>query len=183
MTGTDDGQARSLFLKQTCAMLVGASWTTTMFQDSPPSFDWDVGLIPQLQSDVPMSCPLVTNNGLTAKGDTKYADDVAAFMDFYMSKENQILALKDMGNIPIRTDISMKEMQPYLTPAKARLIDFTTEYNKKQLTTEMMLTTLSKKIVDPYLEKLTDMENGKITVEQFMAATEKIALEVRSGKR
>jgi ABC-type glycerol-3-phosphate transport system substrate-binding protein len=183
MTGTDDGQARSLFLKQSCAMLVGASWTTTMFQDSPPSFAWDVGLIPQLQADIPVSCPFVTNNGLTAKADTKYPDQVAAFMDFYMNKENQILALKNMGNIPIRIDISMKEMQPFLTPAKARLIEFVGEYNKKKLTTEMMLTTLAKKIVDPYLEKLTDMENGKITPEELMAATEKIALEVRSGKR
>jgi ABC-type glycerol-3-phosphate transport system substrate-binding protein len=181
VAGTDDDSARALFLNEEAGMLAGASWTTGRFQSTPPSFNYDVALIPQLDENIPMSAPLVTNNGLTIKADTKYADEAAAFLDFYINRENQIYALQEFGHVPARTDIPISEIRAYISPAKARIIELTDEYHRKQQTTEMMLTTLHKGIIDPYLERLTEMINGVITPEELVQYLEDLAEDARAG--
>jgi raffinose/stachyose/melibiose transport system substrate-binding protein len=181
VAGTDRSQARALFLNEEAAMYAGGSWTIPFFQGTPPSFNYEMFLIPQLDEDIPLSAPLVTNNGVTVKADTEYPDETAAFIDFYINRENQIYRLVETGRFPSRTDIPLSELRDQLTPAQIRAIELMDEYHRKQQTTEMMLTTLHKGIIDPYLERLTEMINGVITPEELVQYLEDLAEDARAG--
>jgi raffinose/stachyose/melibiose transport system substrate-binding protein len=121
--GTDDAQARALFVAGRAAMLQDGSWGIASIKSDGATFDTGWFMYPPVDPATPTKLALYSGDGygISAKSDNPQL--AKAFVSYLISADHQSTTTPSVGLIPARTD---------LDPAVLEGVDAT---NKEQLST------------------------------------------------
>jgi raffinose/stachyose/melibiose transport system substrate-binding protein len=79
--------ATTLFLSRKAAMKMEGTWLLSNLIDQKPSFDWGMFEMPAWKDGVQANLPLALGDATGINKNTKYPDQVAAFLDYLNSPE------------------------------------------------------------------------------------------------
>jgi len=172
---TDYSGARSAFGAGDAAMLSDGSWGVSNITKEFPGFNFDCVVWPGWKKDVPFKMIATSANGLLIP---KYvskekADIIADFWNFLLTKEMQLKGLQ-LGNFPVRKDITKEEMLKVAAPATASILANVNKYGSA----EIFDMWLNSELHTAFMNALVAYLNGTGTLAQISTVAEAKAKEI-----
>ncbi len=95
-----DGDAISIFAKAEAGMYQAGFWGLDVVPGANPDLKFDYFHYPQLDPSIPVAISSSPSAGYVISSKSKYPDQIAAFLDFMMTKDGQKLALEEAAIFP-----------------------------------------------------------------------------------
>lgn len=95
-----DGDAISLFVKGEAGMYQAGFWGLDVIPGADPNVKFDYFHYPQLDPSIPVAISNGPSAGFVISTKSEYPDQIAAFLDFMMTKDSQQMALEEAAIFP-----------------------------------------------------------------------------------
>lgn len=116
VAGTDDAQARALFVAGRAAMLQDGSWGISSIKADGAPFETGWFMYPAVDPANPTKLALYAGDGYGIAANTDNPEAAKAFLSYLMSVEHQSTTVPSVGLIPSRTDLDPASL-PGVDPA------------------------------------------------------------------
>jgi len=108
----NDDQAKGLFFNGQAVAYESGIWVSGQAREALGE-DSSFFMFPQIKDDIPFPLTASYADEYMLSSFSTVKDEVAAFFDFVLSKDGQKVVAKIGGGMPIRTDITVADLEGY----------------------------------------------------------------------